>query len=78
MALEVLNNYPIVYWKVLPVVYYATFMCTSVWQEKINLREGSKWFNDWWLISTLMVQTALRTSRIGLPRRFFENSSVEL
>jgi hypothetical protein len=48
LALEVLSNHPIVYWKVLPVVYHATFMCTSVWQEGIRLREKSSWFSDWW------------------------------
>jgi hypothetical protein len=49
LALEVLHNHPIAYWKVLPVVYHATFLCRSAEPEQTDLREGSKWFRDWWV-----------------------------
>lgn len=49
LRLEVLHNYPIVYWKVLPVVYHAKFLCRSVTGEQTELLERSKWFRDWWI-----------------------------
>jgi hypothetical protein len=50
LSLEVLHDYSITYWKVLPVVYHATFR--SKWAEYWWLGKGTvvpKWFRDWWL-----------------------------
>ena len=50
LTLEMLQNHPIVYWKILPVVYHAKFLCrSSVLEQPDYLRAGEKWFRDWWI-----------------------------
>ncbi len=44
IELEILHNHPITYWKVIPVVYHATFLCRST-----KIRTKPEWFRDWWL-----------------------------
>jgi len=49
IQLEILHDYPVTYWKLLPVVYRATFSCTyseESWQKK-GLPDEPKWFRDW-------------------------------
>ena len=49
LNLAVLHDYPITYWKVLPVVYHLSFSCRSVGREQRDLRSEAKWFRDWWI-----------------------------
>jgi hypothetical protein len=49
IAVEILRDYPIAYWKVLPVVYHATFLCRSVEPQEGDLRTTSEWFHEWWV-----------------------------
>jgi hypothetical protein len=51
IRLEVLHDYHVTYWKLLPVVYRATFACTSSegqWGAKGRVGEP-KWFREWWM-----------------------------
>jgi hypothetical protein len=51
IRLEVLHDYSVTYWKLLPVVYRATFACTwdeSQWGGKGRIGEP-KWFRKWWV-----------------------------
>jgi hypothetical protein len=50
LSLDVLHDHAITYWKVLPIVYHATFR--SIWTEYWWLGKGTeapKWFRDWWI-----------------------------
>lgn len=47
LRVEVLHDYPIVYWKTLPVVYHATFLSKWGRDETEFLRDReAKWFRD--------------------------------
>lgn len=49
LSLEVLHDYAITYWKVLPVVHHATFR--SRWVEfgwPVKGRPDPEWFGNWW------------------------------
>jgi hypothetical protein len=50
IRLEALHDYNVTYWKLLPVVFRATFACT--WSEGLWGAKGysgePKWFREWW------------------------------
>lgn len=47
LSLELLHNHSIAYWKVLPIVYHATFVCGSVRAGETDLWAESQWFRNW-------------------------------
>lgn len=50
VRVEILHNHPITYWKVLPLVYHATFSCRSApdhWPGR-NFWDTPEWFQTWW------------------------------
>lgn len=50
IRLEALHDYPVTYWKLLPVVFRASFACT--WSERMwggkRYPGEPKWFREWW------------------------------
>jgi len=49
LKLEVLHDFAITYWKVLPVVHHANFRCSWVDHGMgINGRPEPEWFRTWW------------------------------
>ena len=50
LRVEVLRDYPIVYWRTLPIVYHATFLSKWGRDETDFLRNPrADWFRDWWI-----------------------------
>jgi hypothetical protein len=47
VRIEVVDNHPITYWKVLPLVYHAAFSCTS--DADASPMDLPEWFRDWWI-----------------------------
>jgi hypothetical protein len=47
VRVELLHDHPIMYWKVLSLVYHAAFSCTP--DADARPTDWPKWFRDWWL-----------------------------
>ena len=47
IRVEALHNHPITYWKVLPLVYHASFSCTDFFLS-CGPTEQPEWFQQWW------------------------------
>lgn len=47
IRIEAVQNHPIVYWKVLPLVYHATFSCTPSESDRTPTDQPA-WFREWW------------------------------
>jgi hypothetical protein len=47
VRIEVVDNHPITYWKVLPLVYHAAFSCTP--DAHASPMDWPEWFRAWWI-----------------------------